>query len=310
MRITLLSLLCLLAAVSLTCAGCPSGDDTDDDATADDDATSDDDSATDDDDDDDMGDDDDTFTPDEIAGEVLVELNEFNNGGGGMVSMGRFYAQFYDITTPASGGVAYNVPTGMDECAVTLYTLEDINSEIPADVEYLAGGTLTIASSGGSNALEPISAGTLTFYQQAGVTPGTAMPYDTFYSVRLDGDAFPAFNFQESLEMPPEFHLVNPTPAQTVVLTGDYTVQWTGGGNHDATWIVITVNAIQDYGHVQCKVTNDGEFTIPADILSQLPTAAGIMTVSHHDDSYFETDDGRWVKLRGGYSLDVNSSTP
>ncbi len=310
MRITLLSLLCLLTAICLTCAGCPAGDDTDDDTTADDDATSDDDSSADDDDDDDVGDDDDTFTPDETAGEVLVEVNEFNNGGGGMVSTGRLYAQFNNVITPATGGVEYNVPTAMDECAVTLYTLDDINTEVPAEIEYLSGGTLTIASPGGTYALEPISAGTMTFYQQAGLTPGTDMPFSTFYSARLDGDAFPAFNFQESLEMPPEFHLTNPTPAQTVVLTGDYNIQWTGGGNHDATWITAVVNDVQEYGQVQCKVTNDGEFAIPADALSQLPTGAGILTVAHHDDSYFETDDGRWVKLRGGYSLDVNASTP
>jgi len=309
MRITLLGILALFAALSLPCAGCPSEDPTDNDS-ADDDATSDDDDATADDDDDAGDDDDDTFMPDDVDGEVLVELNEFNNGGGGMVSTGRFYAQLYDILTPSTGGVAYNVPTNMDECAVTLYTLEDINTEVPAEIEYQSGGTLTIASPGGSFALEPVSAGTMTFYQQGGVSPGTDMPFATFYSVRADGDVFPAFNFQESLEMPPEFHLTNPTPAQTVVVTGDYSVQWTGGGNHDATWITVVINAVQDYGQVQCKVTNDGEFTIPATDLAQLPTGSGIMTVAHHDDSYFEADGGRWVRLRGGYSLDVNASTP
>jgi len=296
-----------MAIFMLAFAGCPAkDDDTDDDATSDDDATGDDDTTGA--DDDTTAADDDVFVPETIEGEVLVELQEFNNGGGGTVSMGKLYATFYDIVTPASGGPVITLPETTDECVVSLFTLDDINAEDPGETVYQSAGTLTLASSGGSFDIDAIAAGTVVFYQYT-LDAGTQMPYDATYSVRTEGDAFPEFYAQDSLQMPPELHLTLPTPSQSITLTGDYTVQWSGGGNKPV-WLVARINSVQDYGELHCKVANDGEFTIPGKLISMLPPGgAGMLSLAHHDDTYIDVD-GRWVKLSGGFAHDVLASTP
>ena len=294
---------CLCAAV----AGCPGNED-DDDATSlpDDDATADDDDsgvA-----DDDTTGDDDAFVPDLVEGEVLVELNEFNNGGGGTVSNGRLYAAFYDVITPASGGPVYVFPEGTDECAVTRYTQEDINDIDPGETVYQSAGLLTLAGSGGTWEVDPIAAGTVVFYQTT-LTPGTQLVYDSNYSIRTDGDDYPSFFQQDALYVPPELHLTLPTPSQNIVLSGDYLVQWTGGGTRPV-WLIAAINSVQDFGMVHCKVANDGEFTIPGKYLLQLPEGgAGTLTLAQHDDTYVDVE-GMWIKLSGGFSHDVLASTP
>lgn len=295
-----------MAILSLTLSGCPSkDDDTDDDATSDDDSGDDDSTAA---DDDTTVGDDDVFVPEDIAGEVLVELQEFNNGGGGMESMGKLYATFYDVVTPASGGPVINLPENTDECAVSLFTLDDINDEDPGETVYQSAGTLTLASSGGSFDIEAIAAGTVVFYQYT-LDAGTQMPYDATYSVRVVGDAFPAFYAQDSMQFPPELHLTLPTPSQNITLDGDYLVQWTGGSSQPV-WLVARINSVQEYGEVHCKVANDGEFTIPGTLLSQLPAGGGgMLSLGHHDDNYVDVE-GRWVKFSGGYAHDVLASTP
>jgi hypothetical protein len=298
-------LLAWVLIFSLALLGCPGNDDDDTSPAGDDDS-----SATDDDDDDDdtgMTDDDDDTAPGEVDGEILVELNEFNNGGGGQVATGRIYAELYDIITPSVGGVAWNEATTIDTCAVTLYTWDDLQTETPAETEYQSAGVLTVSSVGGTSEVAPISAGVKTFYQTL-LTPGSEMPYGVMYSVSAPGDEFPAFDFPDALEMPPEMHLTNPTPSQQAVLTGDFPVQWSGGGN-DAVFLIVNIVSGSDYGQVHCMVDNDGAFTIPGTDLAQLPGGEGTLSLQHHDANYVDAA-GRWIRLKGGYGLDVPASTP
>ncbi len=297
------ALLACVLTLTLAVLGCPGGDDDDTTPSGDDDSA-----ATDDDDDDTTAtDDDDDTAPGDVDGEILIELNEFSNGGGGQVATGRVYAQFYDVLSPASGGVAWNEATELDTCAVTLYTWDDLQTETPASVEYESAGTLTVTSMGGSTDIEPISAGVTTFYQTM-LTPGSQMPYGVMYSLSAPGDVFPAFDFADALEMPPEMHLTNPTPSQYATFAGDLLVQWTGGGN-DAVFLSVNVVASTDYGRVHCMADNDGEFTIPGTDLAQLPSGDGTLSLQHHDENYVDAA-GRWVRLKGGYGLDVLGSAP
>ena len=300
--------LCLLAASCLLLICCPADDD--DDATGDDDVTGDDDTTTGADDDDATGDDDDdSFVPEQIDGYVQVQFNEGPDNAGGIASQGLIWANFFEEISEPVPGYTENQPDGTDQCAVTSYSATDIQNGDPGEFTYQAVGEMTVSTGGSSWTLTPVDPGTGYIFYQWPLNTQTDLVFDAAYDASADGDTFPAFDVTSAIQMPSAMHLTSPTSAEMVTLTGDVSVQWSGGGSPDITLKVHAINGI-DYTDIICTVANDGEFTIPASYTSQLPGGTvAELTLTQKMPNYVEVD-SRWVEFAAAISLSADGTVP
>ena len=307
MRRYRLPLLCLFAATLLLLICCP-GDD--DDATGDDDVTGDDDTTVGDDDDDSSADDDDDmFVPEQIDGQVQVQFNEVPDNAGGIASQGLIWANFYEEISPEEPGYTENQPDGTDDCAFTSYAATDIQNTVPAERTYQSAGEMTVSGGGGSWSLTPVDPGTGYIFYQWPLNVTTDLAYDVSYDVSAPGDTFPAIDAPASIQMPSEMHLTSPASNEMLTLSGDVTVQWSGGGTMNATLKVHAIDGI-NYADIICDVANDGEFTIPASYVSQLPGGSiAELSVVQKNPTYVEID-GRWVEFAAVFDLSADAQIP
>ena len=290
-------------------AGCPSEDD--DDASGDDDsaATDDDDTGDDDDDtgDDDTGDDD-TYVPDETGGQITLTYSEAPSGGGGVSRSASFYAQFPTEITPA-GGDLVTFPTDIDQCAVSVYTEDDLAGLTPATFSYESAGTLTLSVPWGDMPTDPMHNGAELYYQL--LLNADDLEFGAFYGVSATGDSFPAFDAPYRLEMPDALTLTTPQVGNPFHLQGPLDVQWSGGSD-EPVWLFLSSVFIPswpweeaEYGVLVCKVANDGSFAIGGPDLNQLPEGAATFMLVHSVTHYKEVG-GRWIAFTGSCSLSAS----
>ena len=223
--------------------------------------------------------------------------------------MGLIWANFFEIVSEPVPGYTLNEPDGVDECAYTAYTHDELTGGEPGEYTYQSAGTLSVTGGGGAWQVESFDPGSGYIFYQWPLPYGSDLQFDTTYNVSLAGDTFPAFDAPGSIVMPDEFHLTSPTSADMVTLTGDVTVQWTGGGSGNSTLMVHAIDGLS-YGDLICNVANDGEFTIPAAYTSQLPSGVNCeLTLTRSVPTYTEVD-GRWVETAAVLSLSADGITP
>jgi hypothetical protein len=294
----------------LLLAGCPEyGDDfgSDDDDAADDDdtAASDDDTADDDTaeqpDDDTAGDDDSAEPGEEVDGALSLQYAEVPDHVGGMITHLTFSANFTEELVPGSGGVSFNAPEAVDECALTRYSWDDLQGGVPPDLEYQSAGTLTLTGTQGTFEIEPNAHGGITTYGLE-LTPGTDIDSGSSWDIAATGDAYPAFDYPAGLDLAGAVHLDSPTVTEYFEVTGELDLQWSGGTlPHVTIEIVDWVQEDDDNVYVHCWVHNDGSFTVPLELMDEFPADDIYLQLSQPTYEIRPAGD-RWVGVGTGAS--------
>ncbi len=275
----------LLAILGLALSGCPAdepggggGDDDDDD------------SANPGDDDDFIGDDDDFHA--ETEGTVSLMYSNANGMDFGV----NFGAGFNTIVTPATPGYMTNLPVGMDDCALTHFTQEELLGGDPGEYISESAGTITLSGGGINLDIEPQNQqGTIVY---AEMFPTNQFQFSTDYSVTAAGDEFPAFS--GTLPMTSQLTLVTPEPQGMFQLPGgDFLIEWSGYDGSDAAIIMTFVDQDQNGAAIFCIVNNDGSFTVPGNLIDQFPAGSGSMMVEQYTWEHISAG-GRTVALLGG----------
>ncbi len=274
----------LLCTLAWLCAGCPTnpyggGDDDDDD---DDDISGDDDTG-----DDDVGDDDDMFSGAPTDGSLGLMFSETANMAFGVVS-----GTFAEIITPATPGYETEIPTGTDSCALTPFTLDELQGGDEGEYVYQSAGTISIEGGGLSLEIEPGDVDGVLSYQQTLLEEQVVFGVD--YDVIATGGDFPAFS--GVLPMTERLRITSPDIGEGMfpILEGDLDIEWSGSDGSDAG-LFLTLTGEDEVGAViVCLVNNDGSFAIPGNLIDQLPRGTGTLLVEQY----------RWTETTvGGRSL-------
>jgi len=154
-----------------------------------------------------------------------------------------------------------------DSCEVETSEETDFVFELPGiDTTFTtinAGEVITVTSPAGTySSMEPLNFFGIVTYANDDTVPGT-LP--SGLTLDIPGDQFPAFS---NVEFPPALALTGVTPELRTPVTPTTTYTWTPSG--DPTSLV---NIYMD--NVDCIVLDDGSFTLPAEIQSQLDSNFG-----------------------------------
>jgi hypothetical protein len=210
--------------------------------------------------------------------------------------------QVYEIVEPGVTAVEFAQPRGVDDCALTSYTLEDLQQGSLPTYDHLSAGTLTLGSGGSALDVDPTGANML-YYRE--LEPG-GVAFGGSYELDAPGGSFPGFSGQ--IDLPPMRQMLAPTP--DFVAAGALTVQWSGGDPDEELLLRLEgMNMQGDRALVICRVDNDGEHTVPEAIIDELPNGR----LSVHLEQRYQTHviiDERAVRLSGSVVHIVVGSAP
>jgi hypothetical protein len=218
----------------------------------------------------------------------------------------NFSATFATTVTPATPGWEANVPAGLDDCAITFFTGEELNGGDHGEYLYESAGTLTLAGGGISLDIDPVDQGGVLSYVEG--LPTGQFDFGIDYDVIATGGEFPAFS--GVLEMTGQLELIEPDPQGMVQIpSGDFPVVWAGYDGSDAAVIMTFVDGNQDGAFIMCTVNNDGSFTVPGSLMSQLPTGSGSLMVEQYNWTQSDAG-GRTVSLVAGSAVMATGMVP
>jgi hypothetical protein len=269
MRTPLLPFVLLLSA-------CPATDRSGfwDEGQDDDDATSDDDDA--------VADDDDGGPQLGPGGSIGIWYwEQADPSGSGLMVGGGFIGHFWeDISagtpgTRVNGPMDWDSPQGPDDCSVNVWDEADLETTggTPGVSEERDAGVITLSSPSWSVDIEPWPTTTQHSQYYFELEPALATQFDTYYDIDVEGDEFPAFQTSADLLVHDALHLVDPAAVDGFTLDGaDLDITWTGG-SADTIWIELHHGSTLEFDNasINCVALNDGSFTIPGDMIAQLP---------------------------------------
>ena len=224
------------------------------------------------------GDDDDAAEEDVPAGgsvNILYwgrvpETGAWPDGGGA-----TFNARFWEEISPGvpgEGGIEWNSPEGVDDCAATVWDAADdvtIGGE-DAVVEARSAGTMTVSSPSWELELEPEWENG-DFQYNLEMNPDFSIDFEQYYEIEASGGSFPGFFAQEHLLVPDPIILLNPSPDDLYDLTGaePLELEWLGGDPTQDIMLEFHNNPGDEEYNVSivCTVANDGSFTIPGELV-------------------------------------------
>jgi len=214
----------------------------------------------------------------------------------GFGSSVAFQARFADIVTPAADDVYPQAPQDPDECATAQYTLEDVQNMDPGEYIEQSAGTITVDGEGLSLDLEPtMEDGQLVYYAELEENEVT---YGGVYEVAAKGDEFPAFS--GVLETTELIDLVSLDGFDT--LDGDVSIQWEGNDGAHAFVTLVSMTEEYDAGGIVCSVENDGDFTIPGELVADLPDGNPSFLLQQYNFRRQEVD-GRSLGFMAGSAV-------
>lgn len=150
--------------------------------------------------------------------------------------------------------------SGEEDCGLVRYLLREEDIVAPA-----SAGPLSLTAPDGSATVEPVE----DLYEELlSLSP----QYEADYSVSAPGEVFPGFSV-ETMTMPPDLQLSAPDLHQDLP-TGDVAVEWDGkGGEPLYVFLSSYVPGTPEVTQVQCLVSDDGAFVIPAALRDALPAS-------------------------------------
>jgi hypothetical protein len=211
-------------------------------------------------------------------------------------------AQVYEIVEPGVAAVDFAQPRDVDDCALTLYTVEDLQMGMLPTYDHQSAGTLTLASGGSAVEVDP-SGASLVYHRE--LEPNE-IAFDGTYDVDAPGDSFPGFSGQ--IDMPPMRELIAPAPDFTAA--GALSVQWSGGDPDEELLLRLEgMNTEGDRALVICRVDNDGEHTVPEALIEQLPSGRLSVHLQQQNRTHVFIGE-RAVRLSGSVVHIVVGSAP
>ncbi len=291
----------LLAGMALVACTEP-GDDDDaaDDDTADDDIA-DDDIADDDDADDDATDDDDDTSEapavEELGGYLSVLYTHLMLTGMDQ-EMADAGGRFHTYLSGSDEGSFAHME--MDSCAYhgpddpsTFGDLQFVG-RTAGDVKLVLGGDdVPLSPSTGEDG-QPI-------YQNGGLTVGGTFQFDGSYGIEATGADVPAFSIDEAIHVPPNAQPMTPALSDGWYWTGgDWPITWSGTTDGELRLTLMLLEGFDSH-EVLCRLQDDGAFSIPADMLGNLPNSGIVSsgTIERIHTRYHELPDGTVLEAYG-----------
>lgn len=197
-------------------------------------------------------------------------------------------AQLYDELTPGAPSVQFAKPGDLDTCALTLYTLDDLNQGTLPTYQHRSAGPLTLTGPSGAVTV-PYASGE--YYRE--LSPAS-VPLGGSYAVSSPGADFPALS--GDLDVPSGRTLTQ--PGSGFRAAGPLQVRWTGGDPGELTLRLEAGDLDGARGLVWCRVDNDGEHTVPAALIDPLPSGRVSLHLEQVHARRVAAGD-RWVRFYG-----------
>lgn len=238
--------------------------------------------------------DDHSAAPEPDAERNEVALTHLSFQGAEIPSSAQFTAQFRRIVAPAHGAIDFPVP-GDESCTNVVYSTDDVGT--PEDLESVSAGAVSMLSPVALGPLLPDPELEDTYHA---VIPVRDFPFDEPATVEVTGDAFPGFTSE--LRTPARLDLA--APGADFVLAGVLDVSWSGGDRALPITLLLETHTLPDplqpqtIGLARCRAANDGAFTIPREILDQLPPGIPVLSIEQADATTLEVG-GHAVQLVG-----------
>ena len=189
------------------------------------------------------------------------------------------YAQFFTVI--AEEDIAWEreildpYDGTLDDCRLARYgnsgfgSPEQVVWEDAGDVTFVLGGTEVLADESG----DPVS---VLGYDANPGELGIAPAYLTPHGFVATGDTTEPMDFAEAVVLPERIELLAPSlDGSAVVDTADFVVQWVPGSLGVPFEISVNVAVSGDWDfQLFCRVVDDGEFVVPAELAQQLPRPA------------------------------------
>ena len=271
--------------------GCPAGDD--DDSAAGDGTASDDDTTS----DDDASGDDDSPAAEARFGSVYVghSLGHAFGSDWDSYATGAF---FYDpaSVTEVSGETVVDPLDGTGDCGLIVRDFS-VPSGDPWD--YLSAGTLHVQGGDIDEELEPITAYGQVYYNLDLGGLGYAPSWGEPFSFAAQGADLPAFDQADAVTFPGgPLEITSPALVGEVVIPhGDLAFAWTPG---DAETLQLYVQGgLEDpqFGwRIECIAQDDGAFTVPAALVTQLPREDSVyISLARADGAWYRVAGDPWI---------------
>ncbi len=308
-------------SITLGGAGCPGGDgddaSDDDDVTADDDdatAGDDDDATAGDDDDTTEGDDDDTTAgdDDDTSGVDPVDPPPFEDLGGYLaVLYTHMVLPIMDQEMADAGGRFYTYSMGTDPG--TFETMEIDTCEYRGPGDNSTFGDLTFSGRTAGNVTLSLGGTSIPLlpgtgedgepnYQNGGLVVGTTHQFNAWYGIEATGADVPAFSIPAAIHTPPDAQPVTPPLLDGWTYTGgDWPFTWSGTSDGEIRLNLMYNEGLTGAHEILCRLLDDGEHTIPEDVLSNLGNSGYIRTGSMEriHKIYYPLPDGTVLETYG-----------
>ncbi|MDP7110377.1 MAG: hypothetical protein QGH45_00365, partial [Myxococcota bacterium] len=215
-----------------------------------------------------------------------------------------------EIVEEGVSGVEYEFPDVIDDCVLTLYDDDEAHSGSAAVWNHQSAGSLSIVGGELDLTVTPTVGGDTIVYQQQ-IGPAD-LAVATTYDVSAAGDDFPAFDAPAGIDMPEPIHLTAPALELPFEADGDLEVTWSGGDIGSLLVYISSTDSSVDpsqHGFLICEVTGDGHFTMPGDLIDQLPSGYASLVLTQSRTTYPEVE-GRWIALTGNVNSSATGTIP
>lgn len=239
-----------------------------------------------------------TPNPVEYSGYVSMGFQHVDVAGGSPVDAAYAAASFYDPIDTTGGTV--EIPN-TDDCVVQT---PGTTPPTPSITYRDAGTDLTLSGPTTVSLMQAFNGNQIYYTTVQQPLPTSQVTPGGQYDVSWSGGADMAADTLSGVMVVPDPILMSQPTFQTAyVLSGDVSVQWnTSGVGSDTFYLYITTvdpNNTSNYATAWCAPVDDGSFTVPASIISQLPAGVGNMGVARTISNEPAVGDGTVISVLG-----------
>lgn len=227
-------------------------------------------------------------------GQIRVEID-----GQAASVQGFAAAGFYEPTTFDTTGTL----PGLDECVVN--TPQPAPTASPLQYRD-AGDTLTLSGPASLTLYRTLSSGSLVYVPSPNPPSAGSVVAGGQYDVSWSGGPdVGADTLAGVLVVPDAVQITSPDISNLYTVGGGaLSVSWTGAGStgSSSTWLMMTTvdpNNTGNWASALCVVNDDGSFTIPSGVVSQLPAGVGNMGIYRALSNEPSLSDGSVLVVQG-----------